>query len=67
MDAISYANTKGRKYFLHSRKVLLRSGYNHTAYYFALQVDPDRVVSAFPEGYEIMEGEQGLPFLKKRK
>lgn len=71
-EVISYVNSRGVKYYLHSVEVLLKSGYKHTAYYFSLSMmtndsKAERTVSEYPIGYEIVEGKHGLPFLRKSK
>lgn len=61
-----YTNSKGTKYYLHSRTVTLRgSGKTQTIYFFAKEVR-DGAMSELPAGYTVKEVERtGLPVLKK--
>jgi len=57
----------GKTYYLHSKKVELKSGLNQTIYYFS-GTKAEGVLDKLPEGYEVMENSRtGLPMLRKIK
>lgn len=63
--AYEFTNTRGVKYFLHSKDVTLKGGRNQTIYYFARDIRPE-AIDAVPAGYQVMETERtGMPILKK--
>lgn len=59
--AYSYENSKGKTYFLHSRKA---KNSDTNLYYFAKEAK-DNAVNDLPDGYEVRETGNGLPVLKK--
>jgi hypothetical protein len=64
-DAFSYTNSKGQKYFLHTREVTLKNGRVQRIYFFARDIR-DGSLDAVPEGYEVVETKRtGMPVLKK--
>lgn len=64
--AYSFTNSKGVKYYLHSKMVTLRGGKEQRIYYFAKDVRPADAVAELPEGREVSENERnGFPTLKK--
>lgn len=63
--AYSYTNSKGQKYYLHSKDVTLKNGRRQTIYYFARDIRSGSLNSV-PAGYEVMETKRtGMPVLKK--
>jgi hypothetical protein len=62
--AFTYTNSKGNKYFLHSRQTTLKNGTKQTIYFFAKEAK-DGVLDKVPAGYEVSESKNGLPVLKK--
>ena len=66
--AYSQTNSKGTKYFLHSKDVVLRGGRPQTIYYFAKAEKKEGGLAAIPAGYEVSENKRtGLLFLRKKK
>lgn len=64
--AYEYTNSKGTKYYLHSKNVRLRSGREQTIYYFAKQAKAE-AIDDVPSGYGVVENKRtGLPVLKKK-
>ena len=64
--AYAHTNSKGRTYFLHSKKTTLRNGRQQTLYFFAKE-EKEGTLEAVPEGYEVSESKNGLPVLKRSK
>lgn len=63
--AYGVTNSKGQKYYLHSRLVTLRGGRKQTIYFFA-RTEKSGVLDAMPDGYKMVENKRtGLPLLKK--
>ncbi|HXF60946.1 MAG TPA: hypothetical protein VNK95_04975 [Caldilineaceae bacterium] len=62
--AFTYTNSKGNKYYLHSRQTTLKNGTKQTIYFFAKE-QKDGVLDKVPAGYEVSESKNGLPVLKK--
>lgn len=62
--AFTYTNSKGNKYYLHSRQTTLKNGTKQTIYFFAKE-EKDGVLDKVPAGYEVSESKNGLPVLKK--
>jgi len=61
--AYSYQNSRGQKYFLHSRNA--GKGGNGKLFFFAKD-ERDNSVEALPIGYTIIESDRtGLPIIKK--
>jgi hypothetical protein len=64
--AYEYTNSKGVKYYLHTKEVTLR-GRSQRIYFFARDVRPG-ALDALPEGYAVAEtARTGMPVLKKNK
>lgn len=64
--AYSHTNSKGVKYYLHSKEVTLRGGKKQRIYYFAKDVRPE-AVDELPAGYTVIENERnGFCTLKKQ-
>jgi len=63
--AYSFTNSKGKKYFLHLKKIESKTGKTRDLYYFAGDLRPDFAVDAVPEGKQVVEMASGLPVLKK--
>jgi hypothetical protein len=63
--AYAFTNSKGVKYYLHSKKVNLKGGREQTIYFFARDVRPG-ALDAVPAGYKAVEtAKTGMPILKK--
>jgi hypothetical protein len=63
--AYAFTNSKGVKYYLHSKKVNLKGGREQTIFYFARDVRPG-ALEAVPVGYKVIETTKtGMPILKK--
>lgn len=63
--AYAFTNSRGVKYYLHSKKVNLKGGREQTIYYFARDIRPG-ALEAVPAGYTVMEtAKTGMPILKK--
>jgi hypothetical protein len=58
-----FTNSKGQTYFLHRKQVDLRNG-QRTLYFFSKE-RKEGAIDEVPEGYEISEGRNGLPVLRK--
>ena len=63
--AYSFQNSKGKTYYLHCKKVTLKSGAIRDLYFFAGDLRPDFAVDQVPEGKHVVEMKSGLPVLKK--
>ncbi len=63
--AYAFTNSRGVKYYLHSKKVNLKGGREQTIFYFARDVRPG-ALEAVPAGYKVIETTKtGMPILKK--
>lgn len=63
--AYEHVNSKGQKYYLHTKDVTLRGGRHQRIYYFARVAKPKDALEAVPEGYKVIENKRtGLPMLK---
>lgn len=63
--AYAFTNSKGVKYYLHSKKVNLKGGREQTIFFFARDVRPG-ALEAVPAGYKVIEtAKTGMPILKK--
>ncbi len=63
--AYAFTNSRGVKYYLHSKKVNLKGGREQTIFYFARDIRPG-ALEAVPAGYTVMETTKtGMPILKK--
>ena len=63
--AYAFTNSKGVKYYLHSKKVNLKGGREQTIFFFARDVRPGSL-EAVPAGYQVIETTKtGMPILKK--
>ncbi len=63
----SHINSKGKKYFLHSKTIKRASGKETTLYFFAGDLRPEFSVDEVPAGKIIAELKSGLPVLKNIK
>lgn len=61
--AFQYTNSRGVKYYLHSRTTEMKSGNKRTLYFFSKTADD--ALDKVPDGYEVSESPNGLPVLKK--
>lgn len=66
-ETLTYTSSKGLAYRLYTEEITLKSGYSRMIYYFTSRAPKAaaRPVARLPEGYEIGEGRNGLPFLRK--
>lgn len=66
-EPLKYTSSKGVAYWLYAEEATLKSGHFRTIYYFTSRAPKAaaRPVARLPEGYEIGEGRNGLPFLRK--
>ncbi len=53
--AYSHTNSKGVKYFLNSKNVVLRGGKEQTIYYFSKDERPETGLSDVPAGMQVNE------------
>lgn len=64
--AYSHTNSKGQKYFLHSKEVTLKGGRQQRIYYFGRE-EKEGAIDDLPEGMMVVENTRtGLPILKKK-
>ena len=66
-EPLEYTSSKGLTYRLYAEEATLKSGHSRTIYYFTSGAPKPaaRPVERLPDGYEIGEGRNGLPFLRK--
>ena len=63
--AYEFTNSKGVKYYLHSKDVILQGGRTQKIFFFARDVRPG-ALDALPAGYTVVEtAKTGMPILKK--
>ena len=63
--AYEHTNSKGQKYYLHQRDVILKGGREQRIYFFAREVK-DGAIDDLPSGMVVVENTRtGLPILKK--
>jgi len=63
--AYEFKNSKGVKYYLHFRDVILKGGRKQRIYFFARDVRPG-ALDQVPAGYKVIEtARTGMPILKK--
>ncbi len=61
----SFTNSRGVKYYLHSKKVNLKGGREQMIFFFARDIRPGSL-EAVPAGYKVIETTKtGMPILKK--
>lgn len=63
--AFTFTNSKGNKYYLHSKTVKRASGKDTVLFYFGKELKPEFAVDAVPAGKTVIELKSGLPVLKK--
>jgi hypothetical protein len=63
--AFKFTNSKGKDYYLHTKKVELRGGRTQQLYFFAKEPGQG-ALEAVPAGYQVAESKNGLPVLKKK-
>ena len=68
-EPLKYTSSKGVAYRLYAEETTLQSGHSRTIYYFTSKAPKAAAwpVARLPEGYEIGEGRNGLPFLRKSR
>jgi hypothetical protein len=64
--AFSFKNSKGKTYFLHTKKIKRSTGKETTLFYFASDLRPNDALDAVPAGYAVVEMKTGMPVLKKK-
>jgi len=62
--AFSFTNSKGKKYFLHSKRIKRASGKDTILYFFSGEIKPGLGLDAVPAGKKVVEMKSGLPVLK---
>lgn len=63
--AYEFTNSRGQKYYLHSKEVKLRSGRMQRIYYFAKEAGSG-AINNLPPGFMVVENQRtGLPVLKR--
>ena len=62
--AYTHTNSKGKKYYLHSKVIVRSTGKNSTLYYFSGTLNADLALDAVPAGKTVAEMKSGLPVLK---
>lgn len=62
--AFSFTNSKGKKYFLHSKRIKRSSGKDTILYYFSGELNAAFALDSVPAGKKVMEMKSGLPVLK---
>jgi hypothetical protein len=62
--AYTFTNSKGKKYFLHSKKITRSTGKDTILYFFAGEMKPGLTLDAVPAGKKVVEMASGLPVLK---
>lgn len=62
--AFKFTNSKGKSYFLHTKKVELKGGRTQQLYFFAKEPG-EGALNEIPSGYQVAESKNGLPVLKK--
>jgi hypothetical protein len=63
--AFTFVNSKGKKYFLHSKTIKRSTGKDTVLFYFAKEEKKEFAVAAVPAGKMVIELKSGLPALKK--
>ena len=64
--AFTFTNSKGKKYFLHSKTVKRSTGKDTVLYYFSSEIKAGQTLDAVPAGKTVMEMKSGLPVLKNK-
>ena len=64
--AYTFTNSKGKKYFLHSKKIVRPSGKDTILYYFSGELKAGFALDAVPAGKSVVEMKSGLPVLKNK-
>lgn len=62
----SFKNSKGKTYYLHTKKIARAGGKQTTLFYFAGDVRSQDALEAVPDGYMVVEMKTGMPVLKKK-
>ena len=63
--AYEFTNSKGVKYYLHFKDVILKGGREQRIYFFARDIR-DGSLDEVPDGFIVIETERtGMPILKK--
>ena len=63
--AFTFTNSKGKKYFLHSKTITRSSGKDTILYFFSGELKEGQL-DAVPAGKEVVEMKSGLPVLKNK-
>lgn len=63
--AYEFTNSKGVKYYLHYKDVMLKGGRKQTIFFFARDIRPG-AMNRVPDGFRVVETQRtGMPILKK--
>lgn len=66
--AFTQTNPKGVKYYLNSKKVVLRGGKEQTIYFFSKDLRPETAVDELPAGMEVnVNMRNGFMTIKRKK
>jgi hypothetical protein len=64
--AYEFTNSKGTKYYLHYKDVILKGGREQRIYFFARDIR-DGSLDAVPDAFKVIETQRtGMPILKKK-
>ncbi len=64
--AYEFTNSKGTKYYLHYKDVILKGGREQRIYFFARNIR-DGSLDAVPDAFKVIETQRtGMPILKKK-
>lgn len=63
-NVFTLINSRGQTYFLHKQQAISNNNRHQALYFFAREIK-EYPLAEIPSGYEIYEGRNGLPFLKK--
>ena len=64
--AYEFTNSKGTKYYLHYKDVILKGGREQRIYFFARDIK-DGSLDAVPDAFKVIETQRtGMPILKKK-
>jgi len=62
--AFTYTNARGVEYVLHGKTAALKNGNSRIIYFFAKKPGKE-ALDSLPAGYQVAEGRNGLPILRR--